>query len=813
MRSSLIPWLAVSLAFTACDCSTTPPSTTCSFDSDCNVGEQCVDEACVGEGDDAGQRDGALPDASIDASVDTFEPECTTNDDCDESTCVSGMCCEAADVCGTACCGSDQACLANACVTPGATCRLDTDCGDNEYCEPALGDPVEPTPACPTPVATGRCVGLPPLCPPGVSDDGCVRECMVVPERMPIEVETQWVWNQDTATEETNKVDVWMTPVVGRVFDTNCDGETNTLDSPTIVVISDNLQRNGRLGRNCNSGDETGCRRGVLRFINGSSGLELHSLSAVDDASRGFAGISPVIGDFDHDGEGEVVAVTGERRLALIDSDGTVMAVSEMQTEEASTSFGWGGGLAAGDMEGDGTIEVVYGRSVFEVAPDGSSIALKFIGTAGRGGGQNRALSYFADVNNDGDLELVASSTAYDADGSILWQNTDFNGAASTAIADFDGDGSAEVVLVNGTVGILAATDGSTLVRSFRPSGTGTGGPPTVADFDGDGALEIGVAYQNRYVVMNVTYEGDAWAISELWATENHDLSSSVTGSTVFDFEGDGAAEVVYADECFLWIFDGATGDVRFAHPTSSFTGTEASIVADIDGDGRAEMLMVGPGTDPTAPGGWDCETARWLAPDGVRPGWTAPEGERVWRGLYAFKDPADRWVGTRPLWNQHSYYVTNVCDPGDDACTGDDAHASIPMSMRSNWTVPWLNNFRQNVQQDGLFDAPDAALFVRVSCEPSTQAIATVRNLGQAVLTDGVEVAFYINDVEVERQLTTAALFPGQAVELVLPLDAPTSGDVVRAEILNDPAAPSFVECFDDNNEDSAAYAGCGPI
>ena len=94
--------------------------------------------------------------------------------------------------------------------------------------------------------------------------------------------------------------------------------------------------------------------------------------------------------------------------------------------------------------------------------------------------------------------------------------------------------------------------------------------------------------------------------LTQLWTMDNHDFSSSVTGSTVFDFEGDGVPEVVYADECWLWVFDGPTGNVRLAWPHSSFTGTEASMLADIDGDGHAEMLIVSNGIDP-GPNGWKC--------------------------------------------------------------------------------------------------------------------------------------------------------------------------------------------------------------
>jgi len=41
--------------------------------------------------------------------------------------------------------------------------------------------------------------------------------------------------------------------------------------------------------------------------------------------------------------------------------------------------------------------------------------------------------------------------------------------------------------------------------------------------------------------------------------------SSNVTGSSVFDFDANGAAEVVYADECFLRMYDGSTGTVRYS--------------------------------------------------------------------------------------------------------------------------------------------------------------------------------------------------------------------------------------------------------
>ena len=218
-----------------------------------------------------------------------------------------------------------------------------------------------------------------------------------------------------------------------------------------------------------------------------------------------------------------------------------------------------------------------------------------------------------------------------------------------------------------------------------------------------------------------------------------------MTGSSVFDFEGDGRAEVVYADECFLWVYDGQTGAVRFATPHTSFTATEASLVADIDGDGRADMLMVSNGADPSA-AGWKCDIAPWNQPDRVvgRPAWTPPAGATAYRGLALFSDRANSWVGTRTLWNQHSYHVSNICDERDSACSPPGHYGSIPRWEQRNWAVPWLNNYRQNVQDRGLFDAPDVVVFLAMECSEPLTARIQIRNIGLASVPTGVEVGVF---------------------------------------------------------------------
>ena len=120
---------------------------------------------------------------------------------------------------------------------------------------------------------------------------------------------------------------------------------------------------------------------------------------------------------------------------------------------------------------------------------------------------------------------------------------------------------------------------GAVLWTSALP-GEGGGGPPTIADYDGDGAPEVGVAGRNVYAM----FDGDGALV---WQRPTQDLSSGITGSAVYDFEGDGLADVVYADETNLWVFSGPDGGVKLqfeAH--NSNTLLEYPVIADVDNDG-----------------------------------------------------------------------------------------------------------------------------------------------------------------------------------------------------------------------------------
>ena len=524
----------------------------------------------------------------------------------------------------------------------------------------------------------------------------------------------------------------------------------------------------------------------------------------------------------------DIVAMTGEGYVVLIDHLGNVKRTSDKPYPHvtalgAGQGTGWGGGLAIADMDLDGFTEITFGDTVWTTT--NGAITRVFVGGAGNGGGANEETSTLADIdlNADGHLELVAGNAAYAVHGgtwTTLWTNPNVpNGFP--AVADFNKDGKPDVAVVgyppgsSTTQGAVWILDGATGAIELGPvtlpytTGFGNhGGPPTVADFDHDGMPEIGIAGGTFYSVMKPNYAGTT--IDVLWKTPNHDFSSSVTGSTVFDFEGDGIPEVVYADECWLWVFDGQTGGVRLAWPHTSFTGTEASMLADIDGDGHAEMLIVSNGIDP-GPNGWKVRAdgeprRRGARTQGVnRPELDAraPGGQLgSYRGLVALGDSANSWVGTRTLWTEHTYHVTNVCDDTDNACPAPNTYGSIPKTETNGWTLPWLNDFRQNVQDHGIFDAPDAVVAIAADCSSPVVAHVEVRNVGQSGLPSGVNVGIFAAGAQVAQTTTTTALLPGQTQELdvTLPASVSQQATLYAQRSLIDPAHPTFHECNGSN-------------
>jgi len=436
-----------------------------------------------------------------------------------------------------------------------------------------------------------------------------------------LNVRLKWAWTSSAVLPDS--LNVMMTP---GIIDLNGD------DIPDVVF---------------GSTDSTGggYEVGVLRALSGADGAELFTIT--DSSLRVSTGFSIAVGDIDGDGSSpEIIACAAtQNQLLAFNRDGTLRWRSAILEHIGQN------GASLADMDGDGQPEIVVGRQVLN--DDGT---LRWTGTAGYGGSQwpghlasTFALSVVADIDLDGSPEVVSGNTVYRANGDIKWQIATDDGYA--AVGNFDTDPYAEIVFVS--LGVIRLLEHNGVVKwgpITIPGAGHHGGPPTIADFDGDSVPEIGIAGASRYTVI----EADG---TIKWAAVIRD-SSNITGSSVFDFDGDGSAEVVYRDELKLRVYRGSDGAVLFETEMSSCTWHEYPMVVDVDADGHAEIVTTANN---------NC-------------------GYGPQRGIYVFADAGSGWVPTRKIWNQHSYHITNINEDG-----------SIPRHEAINWLFPGLNNFRLN--------------------------------------------------------------------------------------------------------------------
>lgn len=383
-------------------------------------------------------------------------------------------------------------------------------------------------------------------------------------------------------------------PAVGNMTDDNGDGVVDERDTPDIAFTTW-------------GGNE-------LVLLSGDGAGVIFSVPGFD----GQGGVT--IADADADGDPEIVAITSAHQVALVDGSGS--------TEWTSSTFG----LMAypqptvADLDGDGLPEVIADVAVVN-GEDGSKVAeLSGITNSWR-------TPIAADLDQDGTQEIILGNVVYDHDGNREWTNAGTGAGNFAAVGDVDGDAGGEVIFVSGSVAYLHDDDGS-LIRQFAIPGSNPG-PPAMADFDGDGEVEIAIPANTTLSVFDM--DG-----TKLWTVAIQD-GSGLAGCSGYDIDGNGAYEVLYADETDMRIYDGTTGAVLYDNPShDSGTVWEYPVIADVDKDGSAEIIYASNG---------------------------------VTKGITVLGHNGSGWAKSGETWGTHDFAVTNLEPDG-----------SVPVVPEPSW-------------------------------------------------------------------------------------------------------------------------------
>jgi hypothetical protein len=761
-------------------------------------------------------------------------------------------------------CEPGEICSHGACV-PQQMCTGDNDCDYDTYCDEATG-----------------------LCQPWEGadpehDPGCVQ--VSIPGLLSPKVKCEFS-TAPNGDPFPGHVDVQGTPVVANFNNPPDSGSPSIAASFTATVVSNYTEN-----------------LGVIRVLSGTDcsleanlgGTDLDNDTIVDYT---VSSASLAVGDLDGDARAEIVAFGADGSMLSFTKPGATWQLDwkspypagaiwePCNPANARCPLGWAG-PSIHDLDDDGSPEIIREGAVWSA--DGTLVTLQPATYASYGSG---LFPVIANLDGDGDIELTNGQFIWEWAGGVWIQDGAFPGAnpsapGHVAIADFGTFGAgpaddAEIAIVRSSLVMVQALDGTYAMPPVAVPGAGGGGPPTISDFDGDGLTEVGVAGQAYYTVYDIDcgptprpggqcnlgtcdFLGGPCAAGAyfLWSKSTQDISSNVTGSSIFDFEADGTSEVVYGDECFVRVYDGTSGDVLFSQYRSSCTWYENPIIADTDGNFRADLVT--PSNKACSPDGSGiaCQT---LNADGVDPQWNGvrcqenadcvsgacdtglcrctassdccaaaddalcieeglqcappnpgtPGAGNTCRashphgvsGIRVYSDANDKWVRSRTIWSQHAYHVTHIEEDG-----------TIPSSStwQKNWLVPELNNFRQNVPGDPNGNAvPDATAgatqFSSCSGESAILSVA-ICNRGAAPQAAGVVVGFYVMGMEVCQTQTTMPLDPDECETVSCVWDTPptTASSAVDVDVVaNDGGAIS--ECKEGNNEGVILDVYCTP-
>ena len=186
-------------------------------------------------------------------------------------------------------------------------------------------------------------------------------------------------------------------------------------------------------------------------------------------------------------------------------------------------------------------------------------------------------------------LVLAAGSSLWriGGHGEAIWQvDLGADAASPPAVADLDGDGSADIVCATADFRVVCHSADGRPQWSRRLEGPLTGiKAAAIADVVADRpGLEVVFGFDDGWLYCLASNGDIVWRF--------YGEPSQVSPAALADVDGDGAADVFYGtDDGTIYSLDGS-GQVRWRTRAGGVYGRSAPVVADLARDGRPELLM-----------------------------------------------------------------------------------------------------------------------------------------------------------------------------------------------------------------------------